>query len=119
MKNHHNNPNKAWGPRRHLLDPPFIPGHDDTCIVCWKGANTGLRFRSRYVLRALIELGMPQCQAIGTIQSAEHVRQVVHDTEYETIILLVCERCSAAVLNKVGRYVAVREVVPYYGVLES
>jgi len=92
------------------------PGRDGSCIVCRKGTDTGLIFRSRYVLPALMELGMPNWQANGTLQSAEEDRQHAGDTEDEIIIIRVCERCSAAVINKVGRCLTLREAVPYYRV---
>lgn len=92
-----------------------MPGHDGTCIVCCEGTDTGLIFRSRYALDGLIRLGMPRWQAIGTLQSAREDRQHAGDTEDEIIIIRVCERCSAAVRNKVAP-MPLREVVPYYRV---
>lgn len=116
MRNHQNNPKKAWGPRRTPFGPePPMPGHDGTCIVCCKGTDTGLIFRSRYAQAGLETLGMPDWQALGTLMSAREDRQYANNTENEIIILRMCESCAPIVRRKVGG-ASTGVVVPYYRV---
>lgn len=90
--------NKKTSKKRH--DPP-APGLDgtyrDSCVVCFRGTDTGLAFsgEGEWAIAGLAALGVPSDHASKLVSLASGIPHGMVPTGRVTVAFRVCAKCAA------------------------